>query len=107
MKLHCIADEDTVQGFRLAGVPGHVAVSPADAAAALAAVLNGGEVGVLIVTDRVADGIRDIVDRIRFERDSPIIVEIPGPDGALAGHQRLEQIAQEAVGMRLEPTKGL
>ena len=39
MKFYCIADEDTVRGFRLAGVPGQVVTTPQQAAEALSAAL--------------------------------------------------------------------
>jgi len=37
VKFYCIGDEDTVRGFRLAGIEGQVVVSPEEAAAALRA----------------------------------------------------------------------
>jgi V/A-type H+-transporting ATPase subunit F len=106
MKLHCIADEDTVRGFRLAGVSGEAVISASEAAAALDAAVARADCGVIILTEKIADAIRTLVDQIRFERERPLIVEIPGPDGALPGRKNLRQLAQEAVGIRLEPEKG-
>jgi vacuolar-type H+-ATPase subunit F/Vma7 len=54
----------------------------------------------------VAAGIRQQVERIRFERDRPLIVEIPGPDGPLSGRKTLRQFAHEAVGIRVEGREG-
>jgi V/A-type H+-transporting ATPase subunit F len=101
VKFFCVADEDTVRGFRLAGVAGQVVNTPRDAAAAVTAAAERADCGVLILTENVADGIREQVETIRFGRDRPLIVEIPGPGGPLPGRKSLRQVVHEAVGMRL------
>ena len=101
MTFYCIADEDTVRGFRLAGVPGRAVAAPQEAAAALAHAAARPEVSIVILTDIVAADIREDVDRIRLELDRPLIVEIPGPEGPMPGRKTLRQLVQEAVGIRL------
>ena len=99
MKLFCIADEDTVRGFRLAGVAGE-AVSDADGAVAAvrrAAAMPG--LGLLVVTDVVASEAQAEIDRIRMECVQPLIAEIPGPEGPMAGRKTLREFVQEAVGI--------
>lgn len=105
MKFYCIADEDTVRGFRLAGVAGCVAATPEQAAAAVLEALARVEPGILILTQQVAAGIRRQVDAIRMERDRPLIVEIPGPAGPQAGQKTLTQFVQEAVGISISPER--
>ncbi len=100
MKFFCIADEETTRGFRLAGVAGQTAATPEQAAAALKEAMQA-DCGIIVLTDRVAAGIRQRVDAIRLERERPLIVEIPGPEGPLAGRKSLRQLVQEAVGMNL------
>jgi len=99
MKFYCIADEDTVRGFRLAGVPGQVVTTPQQAAEALSAAVAQAECGILILTQAVAAGIREQVDEIRLGREHPLIVEIPGPEGPLPGRKTLRRVVQEAVGI--------
>ena len=99
MKFYCIADEDTVRGFQLAGIAGEGVATDEQAAAALAKAVEASEHGIVILTQKVAAGIRRQVDAVRLERDSPLIVEIPGPDGPLAGRKSLRQFVQEAVGI--------
>lgn len=101
MKFFCIGDEDTVGGFRLAGVSGRVATDPAKAEAALEEAVSRADCGIIIVTERVADGIRPRIDAIRLERERPLILEIPGPEGPLPGRKGLREFVQEAVGMRI------
>ena len=106
MKFFCIADEDTVRGFRLAGISGCSVTTAPQARAAVEQAVNRRDCGIIILTNKVAAGIRSQVDAIRLERDRPLIVEIPGPDGPLAGHKSLRQLVQEAVGMRLGQEEG-
>lgn len=106
MKFYCIADEDTVRGFRLAGIAGQVVTTAQEVGVAVQQAVEGGDCGVMILTDKVAAGVRTQVDCIRFERDRPLIVEIPGPDGPLPGRRSLRQLVQEAVGMRLGQEEG-
>lgn len=106
MKFCCIADEDTVRGFRLAGIAGQAVTAAPQAAAAVQEAIERGDCGIIILTDKVAAGIRAQVDAIRLKRDRPLIVEIPGPDGPLPGRKSLRQLVQEAVGIRLGQENG-
>jgi V/A-type H+-transporting ATPase subunit F len=101
VKFYCIADEDTVRGFRLAGIVGQVATTAQQAAIAIDAAVARGDCGVIILTENVAAGIRNQVDAIRLARSRPLIVEIPGPEGPLPGRKSLRQFVQEAVGIRV------
>jgi V/A-type H+/Na+-transporting ATPase subunit F len=106
MKFYCIADEDTVRGFNLAGVAGQVATLPQETNAAIQQILNREDIGVIILTQSLADGIREQVEALRLERDHPLIVEIPGPEGSIPGRRSLQGYVQEAVGIRLETGEG-
>ena len=101
MKFCCIADEETVRGFRLAGIAGHVVNSAAEAAAAVQQAAAKADCGIIVLTETVAAGIRQQVETIRLERDRPLIVAIPGPGGRQPGRKSLRQFVQEAVGIRV------
>lgn len=105
MNFHCIADEDTVRGFRLAGVSGEV-VTPDSAAAAVKAAAARPDCGILILGGTIAEAIGPLVDQIRYEQRRPLIVEIAGPEGQSRGRKSMRQIVQAAVGIRLETRKG-
>ncbi len=106
MKFYCIADEDTVRGFRLAGIEGRVVTSAPEAAEALSQEAGRAEHGILILTQQVSAWVRGQVDALRLGCDRPLLVEIPGPTGPLAGRKTLRQLAHSAVGMRVEQSKG-
>ncbi len=101
MRLYCIADEDTVRGFRIAGIEGRAVDSAAAAEAAVAEAAGRADCGLIVLTQDVAESIRARVEALRHERARPLVVEIPGPGGSRAGHRALRRIAQEAVGIPL------
>ena len=106
MKFFCLADEDTVRGFRLAGVAGRAVETAAQAAEALAQAAAQPDCGIVILTERVAEGIRAQVDAMRLGRERPLLVEIPGPEGPDPERRALGRIIQEAVGLGLQQDGG-
>ena len=78
MKFYCIADQDTVRGFALAGVAGEAVAGAEEAAAALARAAAQDEYGVIILTENTASLIREQVNAIRLKLPRPLIAEIPG-----------------------------
>ncbi len=101
MKYFVIADEDTVLGFRYAGVEGRAVRTPEEARAALAEQVASGLTGIVILTDEIADTIQDEVNRLRFESRTPLIVQIPGPDGPRPGRPDLTAVIREAMGIKV------
>lgn len=104
MNFYCIADEETVRGFRLAGIAGQVVTTAQQAAEAMDKAAAQPEYEIIIIAEKVAAAIRKQVDAIRFERERPLIVEIPGPEGPLPGRKSLRDFVHEAVGIRIGET---
>lgn len=102
MPFYCIADEDTVRGFRLAGVPGRAVSKPEEAPEALAWAMEHPDCDLLILTEDVAAGLGPRLEALRVERSRPLVVEIPGPGGPRAGRESLRRLVQRAVGTSLE-----
>ena len=88
MKFYCIADEDTVRGFALAGVEGEAVADAKAAAAALSRASAQSEYGVIILTESTASLIRAQVDSMRLELPRPLIAEITGPDNGFFYEKR-------------------
>lgn len=101
MSVYCIADEDTVRGFRLAGFAGHAVTTVAEAAAALDLAVADPGCDLIVLSEPVAAGIRPQVDRIRLERERPLLSELPAAAGTAGHRASLRRLAQEAVGIRL------
>lgn len=102
MRYYCIADEDTVRGFRLAGIAGEAIVAPPQAREAVRRVVSQPDIGVVILTETLADALRREIDTLRLEHDRPLIVEIPGPEGPRPGRQDAGLSFRKAVGMHVD-----
>ncbi|MEA3227405.1 MAG: V-type ATP synthase subunit F [Planctomycetota bacterium] len=101
MKYSIIGDEDAVLGFGMVGVSGKVAVNPDEALRAFQAILADKETGIIIITERVADMIRSIVDNYLFTENFPLIVEIPDRTGTKAGRPGIRETVNAAIGLKL------
>ena len=95
-----IADEDTVTGFRYAGVEGRVVNTPEEAREALAERVESGG-GIIVITDEIADTIEDEVNALRFGSRGLLVVQIPGPSGPAEDRPDLAGMIREAMGVRL------
>jgi len=101
VRLYVIGDEDTVVGFRMAGVDGVVVENAEEASRALQQAEREVEV-VVIVPEQVAAWVRPDIDRIRYSDDMPLVVEVPGPGGPTGEAPSLYRLVREAVGIKLE-----
>ena len=100
MHYYVIGDADTVLGFAYAGVKGEVATDAASARAALLRISKDEPDTIVIITDVIAESIREDVNAARFDLVEPLVVEIPGPEGPMEQPSLLKLI-QEAVGIRV------
>ena len=101
MRYFIIGDEDAVLGFGLVGVEGKVVQSATQAGEAFDAVLEQSDIGIIIITERVADLIRPRVDRFIFTSSFPLIVEIPDRQGPLSGKPEIREMVNQAIGIKL------
>ena len=101
MNYAIIGDEDAVLGFEMVGVSGRTARDPEEARRAFQPVLEDSETGIIIITERVADMIRPLVDRFLFTESFPLIVEIPDRKGREPGRPGIRELVNAAIGIRL------
>ena len=101
MRLLVIGHPQTVLGFSLVGIHGHVARNAEEANQALDEALSAEDVGIVLVTEDVADLILSRMDELRTRHTVPLVVEIPGPEGYRPGHPTLSEVIQRAIGVRI------
>ena len=101
MRYFVIGDEDAVLGFGLVGVHGQSAATPQEAQRAFTLALEDKEVGIVIITERVAELIRPQVDRYLFTQSFPLIVEVPDRLGPVAGKAGVREMVNQAIGIKL------
>ncbi len=100
MDFYVLADHDTVQGFRYAGLRGMAVTDPAEAAAELDRLADSKAELIVITTEQIANAIREKLNNVRFYKELPLVVEIPGPEGPSKESPPLLKMIHEAVGIK-------
>jgi vacuolar-type H+-ATPase subunit F/Vma7 len=102
MIAYVIGDSDMVVGFRLVGVEGVEASSVEEARSALHKALARSDVGLIILSEAyfTASSMQDEVDKIRQERVSPLIVELPASKGS-SSRMQLSEIISKILGIKI------
>jgi len=106
--IQVLGDRDTVLAFALGGVPGSAVRTGDEARAAIDAVVrevreSGGPVAqphLLLVTQGVADSVRDYLDMVILDANGPLVLEIPGM-GEPLGQSPAESFVQRVLGVHL------
>lgn len=102
MQYYVLGDEDTVLGFRLVGVEGRIVKNQTEAEYAFYQLINDERrIGILIITERIAELIRLQVDRFLFREKFPLIIEIPDRLGPLVDKPDLRTLVNQAIGIKL------
>ncbi len=101
MEYFVIGDEDTVLGLGMAGVRGRIVKDAAGAKSSFSEAIKDGSVGIVIMTEAVADLIRQDVDRYLFTESFPLIVEIPDRKGRVPGKPGIRELVNKTIGLKL------
>ena len=101
MKILVIGHPDAVLGFSIAGVGGRVASTAEEINQALDEAQAAKDVGVVLVTQDVAELIPARMEQLKLRSTVPLIVEIPAGGGAPEGQASLGEIVLRAIGIRL------
>jgi vacuolar-type H+-ATPase subunit F/Vma7 len=101
MAFHIIGDQDTVLGYRFAGVTGSVVATPAEAQQAFRETLADERQRILLLTERVERMLVAEVTAHRLEATPPYIVVIEDLWGADGKRRSLQELIFEAVGIRI------
>ncbi len=101
MKVSVIGDMDTVMGFALTGIKDLYTVKDTeDAKRALAELMQNPDIGVVIITERYADSLREDIRRFREERPLyPLIIEIQDKNGKIDREDPIRLLIKRAVGI--------
>lgn len=101
MKYSVIGDEDTVLGFGIVGVLGKIATNEEETRRAFHELLEDKEVSIIIITERLADQIRTLVDKYLLTQSFPLIVEIPDRKGPNPGRPGIKEMVNAAIGIKI------
>ena len=88
-------------GFGIVGVSGRIASTEEETRRAFQELLEDKEVSIIIITERLADKIRTLVDRYLLTQSFPLIVEIPDRRGRLPGRPGIKEMVNTAIGIKI------
>ena len=101
MQFYVIADENTVTGFKLVGLEGEVVETADEAREALSKAFSSPDIGIVVITERIAASISEEVEEFMFGHSFPLIIEIPDRTGPMEGRVSIRQMVRSAVGVKV------
>ena len=97
-----IGDIDTVSGFRLGGVKKAEVVSTSEEAIAAFDKFLDDEISIIIITQLMANEIRNHIDRKIGSSVLPMIIEIPDKDGSSEGSSdQINDLIKRVIGVEM------
>ena len=88
--------------MRIAGIPGILAHGREETLKAAREALEQDDLGILVLTEKAAAEIPDVVRELRESGELPILVEIPDRHGTKRSPDFLTRYVQEAIGVKVE-----
>jgi V/A-type H+-transporting ATPase subunit F len=101
MKMLVIGHPEAVLGFSLVGVHGQVAATAREVNQALDKALSTSDVGIILVTEDVAELVEVRMDELKRRSTVPLVVEIPGPESTHADRPSLSNVIRRAIGVKI------
>jgi len=101
MKILVIGHPDAVLGFSLAGVGGRIASTADEVNQVLDEVQSSKDVGIVLVTQDVAELIPARMEHLKLRSTIPLVMEIPSRGGVPEGQASLGDIVLRAIGIKL------
>lgn len=102
MKMFLISDNiDTKTGMRLAGIAGVVVHTKEEVEKAINQAIDDREIGILMITEKLALLVPELINDIKMNYPTPLIVEIPDRHGSERGMDSITRYVRDAVGLKL------
>lgn len=101
MQFYVIGDESTVMGFGLAGVVGEAVETADEAREALKKAFASPDIGIIIITEKIAAELREEMEDYVFGRSFPLVIEIPDRTGPMPDRVSIRQMVRAAVGINV------
>jgi len=99
---YVIGDIDMITGFKLVGLDGVEVTSVNEAQQALNDAITRRDVAIVIISAAFStqSSMRDLINKVRRERKTPLIVEIPGNRGKNV-EIRISDIISKTIGIKM------
>ncbi len=102
--VYVIATPEVSPGFQLAGTRPSTAATPEECAHRLQELLAEPDCAMILVEDRLYDGLPEETRRNLGDRAIPLVVPFPGPaarEGAAPFEERIVELLRQAIGYRV------
>lgn len=102
MKFFLLSDNvDTLTGMRLAGIKGMVVHEREELLAALEEIINREDVGILLVTELLAEKVAEELKEIRLDPTKPVVTIIPDRHGPRRRSDYITNYIKESIGLKI------
>ena len=102
MKVFMLSDNThTLTGMRLSGVEGVVVHEREDILKELAKAKEKRDIGILLITELLAERVQLELNEMKLSRSLPIIVEIPDRHGTRRPPDFLTRYIRESIGLKI------
>jgi V/A-type H+-transporting ATPase subunit F len=102
MKVFIISDNThTLTGMRLSGIEGVVVHEREEILKELAKVKKNRDIGIILITELLAERVKLELDEIKLSSSLPIIVEIPDRHGPRRPPDFLTRYIRESIGLKI------
>lgn len=102
MKAYLISDNtDSLEGLKITGINGCVVHEREEIIEVLDKVKKDKQIGIIIVTEKIAMLIEDEIREIKLSKETPLIVEIPDRHGSIKGKDSILRYVNESIGLKI------
>ncbi len=101
MRFFLIGDKDTVLAFSLLGIDGVVTSSKVDTLRALNQAVRCDEIGIVLITEKLAEEIQETIKEILTKKRCHLILQIASIYGPLQRRCSLEDFVHSALGVKV------
>ncbi len=102
MRFFLISDNiDTVTGMRLSGISGVIAHNREDVLRELESACEDQEMGIILITEVLAELVPDELKEIRLDSSKPIITIIPDRHGERRPKDYITNYIKESIGIKI------
>ena len=102
MKFFLITDNvDTRTGMRLTGIEGELVSTRQETVDAIHRIVADASVGVLLITEKLARLCPDVLNHLKLDLETPLVVEIPDRHGTGRSPDSITHYIRDAIGVKL------
>lgn len=102
MKQFVLADNlDTLTGMRLAGVNGKLIKDNSQFSRIFNKVIEDKEIGLVLISPELIDANQDQINEVRFNRSTPLITSVSGPNEWQDQDDTIAATIQHAIGIQI------